>query len=171
MSLLCPSCGHQGFDPSEQCVCGYQEDGSFNNDSPVMESGEADFRDTKGNALENLDRPKSGKPVEKHVIKKIDSWVFSYSQKENCIAISTPALQAFRLKLTLSDLEELLDFMYQKTGREKTTRKLRVSVEDTQDLIEKVNVMIEEKKSKIAVKFSDDELQKIVDLVNTKLKT
>jgi hypothetical protein len=68
-------------------------------------------------------------------------------------------------------LEELLDFMYQKTGREKTTRKLRVSVKDTQDLIEKVNVMIEEKKSKIAVNFSNDELQKIVDLVNTKLKT
>jgi hypothetical protein len=31
--------------------------------------------------------------------------------------------------------------------------------------------MIEEKKSKIAVKFSNDELQRIVDLVNTKLKT
>jgi hypothetical protein len=96
-----------------------------------MESGEADFRDTKGNVLEKLGKSKSRNPVEEPVIKKIDSWNFSFSQEENCITISTPALQAFRLKLTLSDLEELLDFMYQKTGREKTTRKLRVSVKDT----------------------------------------
>jgi hypothetical protein len=99
-----------------------------------MESEETGFRGTKGNALENLGKSTRRNPVEEPVIKKIDSWAFSFSQEENCIAISTPALQSFRLKLTLSDLEELLDFMYQKTGREKTTRKLRVSVKNYKKL-------------------------------------
>ena len=60
--------------------------------------------------------------------------------------------------------------MYHKTGQEKTTRKLRLSVNEISDLIVKVHTMIEEKKSKIIVKFSDDELQKIAGLVNKKLK-
>lgn len=171
MSSLCPSCGHRDYDPNEQCVCGYQDDGSFNKDSFVVESEEAGFRGAKSNVLDDLGKSKGQRPAEEPVIKKIDSWVFSFLQEDNCIAVSTPALQSFRLKLTLSDLEELLDFMYQKTGRDKTTRKLRISAEDIHDLIERINVMIEEKRSRVAVRFSDDELQKIVDLVNMKLKT
>ena len=60
--------------------------------------------------------------------------------------------------------------MYHETGQEKTTRKLKLSVTEVNDFIGKVHTMIEEKKSKVTVKFSDDELKKISELINTKLK-
>ncbi len=119
---------------------------------------------------ENPINSKNNKPVKESIIKEIDSWMFTFSESDKCICLSTPALQSFMLKFTLDDLEKLLEFMYQKTGKEKTTRKLRLSVEEVPDLIDKVHRMIEEKKSKITLNFDNDELEEIVDLINMKLK-
>lgn len=170
MNLSCPSCGHQDFDPEKQCECGYNADENFIIDTFVMETKGMTKEQIKGKALDNIVKPKSKISVSESVIKEIDSWVFSFSQEEGCIYLGTPALQSFRLKVTLEDLEELLEFMYKHTGREKTMRKLQLSTDEIPDLINKVNRMIEVKKSKVAVKFSSDELQEVADLVNVKLK-
>ena len=165
ISLQCPSCGRQDIDPEKQCVCG------FNSDKSCIEELEKKGSDAvKSKSLKNVDEPKNNKHTKELAIKEIDSWTFSFSPVDDCIYLGTPALQSFSLKLTLNDLEELLEFMYHKTGQEKTMRKLRLSVNEINDLIDKVHTMIEEKKSKIIVKFSDDELQKIAGLINTKLK-
>ena len=164
-SLQCPSCGRQDIDLEKQCVCGFNADKSF-----IEELEKKGSDAVKSSSLKNIDEPKNNKHTNKPVIKEIDSWTFSFSPVDDSIYLGTPALQSFSLKLTLNDLEELLEFMYLKTGQEKTTRKLRLSEEEINDLIDKVHTMIEEKKSEIIVKFSDDELQKIAGLINTKLK-
>jgi hypothetical protein len=176
MSLQCPSCGRQTSDLETQCECG------FNADESVIVKLEKKGGDAvKSRSQINIDKPENvkhitaGKRVVKTnpnslVIKEIDSWKFIFSPDDDCINLGTPALKSFQLKLTLNDLEELLEYMYHKTGQEKTTRKLRLSVKEINDLIDKVHTMIEEKKSKTIVKFSDDELQKISELINTKLK-
>jgi hypothetical protein len=135
-----------------------------------MESEKTDKEKIKAQVPKNHVNLKSNKPSEEIVIKEIGSWVFTFSQFDNCICLSTPALQSFRLKITLNDLEELVELMYQNTGKEKTTRKLRLSEKEISDLINKVNRMIEEKKSKITVKFTSSELQEVVDLINMKLR-
>ncbi|MEN8262329.1 MAG: hypothetical protein ABFR82_02590 [Nitrospirota bacterium] len=163
--LQCPSCGREDIDLDKQCVCGFNADESF-----IAELEKKGSDATKGKSLKNIDEPNKNKHTENLAIKEIDSWTFSFSPVDDCIYLGTQALQSFRLKLTLSDLEELLEFMYHKTGLEKTTRKLKLSAKEISELIDKVNTIIEEKKSKIIVKFSDDELQKIGGLINTKLK-
>jgi hypothetical protein len=166
MSSQCPSCGYIDFDLEKQCVCGFNADELF-----IAERKKKGNDAVKSKSLININELKNNNNTKKIVIKEIDSWTFSFSPVNDCIYLGTPALQSFRLKLTLNDLEELLEFMYHKTGQEKTTRKLRLSAKETNDLIGKVYTMIEEKKSKIIVKFTDDELQKIAGLINTKLKT
>ena len=104
------------------------------------------------------------------VIKEIDSWLFRYSSVDNCIAIGTPALQSFKLKLSLKDLEDLLEVLYQRTGNERTTRKLSLAATDMAGVIDKVDRIIEEKRSKFFLKFSGDELQEIADFINLQLK-
>jgi len=164
MSSTCPSCGHQDFDPGKQCICGYHAD----------ESTTMKFEDTKnevprGKLMENINSSVLHEQAEEVIIKEIDSWVFSFSPENNCIYLGTPALKSFTLKITLNDLEELLEFMYQKTGEEKTMRKLRLSADEVPDLINMVNRFIEEKRSKVSLKFSGAELNEIVDLINVKL--
>ena len=164
-SLKCPSCGRQADDNETHCDCGYISDGSFFSDYEGTSS------DAVENSLQkNIGKPKNNKHAKKQVIKEIDSWKFIFSPLDNCIYLGTQALQSFKLKLTLNDLEELLEFMYRTTGQEKTMRKLKLSVKEITDLIDKVHTMVEEKKSKTIIKFSDDELKKISELINTKLK-
>jgi hypothetical protein len=170
LSSKCPVCGRHDFNSNKQCICGYHADESNVIDSFIMESEGTEYEELEGATLKNHVKSNDNKPSEELVIKEIDSWVCSFSKVDNCICLGTPALQSFKLKLTLNDLEELLEFMYQKTGKERTTRKLQLSVKEIPDLIDKVNKMIEEKKSKIAVKFARDELQEMVDLINMKLK-
>ena len=174
ISLQCPSCGRQTSDSETQCECGFNADKSFLA-NPEGEGSDA----VKNRSQKNIDKPenikhltaaKRGLKTPSLIIKEIDSWKFIFSPDDNCINLGTPALKSFQLKLTLNDLEELLEYMYHKTGQEKTTRKLRLSVKETNDLIDKVHTIIEEKKSKTIVKFSDDELQKVSELINTKLK-
>jgi hypothetical protein len=119
-------------------------------------------------ALERSDS-KNNMPIEE-VIKEIDSWKFTFSGADNCVCLGTPALQSFRLKLAPQDLEDLLEFLYQKTGNEKTTRKCRLSTEEIAEVIDTVNRMIEEKRSKLALKLNGNELQAIADLINVKLQ-
>jgi len=165
MSLQCPSCGRQNDDPEKQCECG------FINDKSVIAELEKKGGDTvKSKSLKNIDAPKNNNHTEQHVLKEIDSWAFTFSQEENCIHLGTPALKAFKLKLTLEELEELLESIYRVTGRQKTIRKLQLSVEELPDLIDEVNRLIEEKRSKVSIKFDKGELQGIADLINKKLE-
>jgi hypothetical protein len=72
--------------------------------------------------------------------------------------------------MSLEDLEDLLEFLYQKTGSEKTTRKSGLVTTDIVGVIDKVDRIIEEKRSKVFLSFTSDELQEIVDLINLQLK-
>jgi ribosomal protein L37E len=169
--VACPSCGHDGFNQEEQCSCGYQADESFMIESFIMKSDQKDTKLTNEKSLKNVVKPQKGKPANEVVIKEIDSWIISFSPADNSISLGTPALQSFRLKLQLHDIEELLDILYHMTGQEKTTRKLSLSSDEINELLKRMYNMIEEKKSKIAIKFSENELQSMADMINTKLKT
>jgi hypothetical protein len=107
---------------------------------------------------------------DEEIIKQIDSWLFTFSRRDGCISIGTPALQSFRLKISAEDLEEMLEVLYQKTGNEKTIRRLNLSVADIIGVIDKVDRLIDEKKSKVSIKFTSDELQEITDFINVQLK-
>jgi predicted nucleotide-binding protein (sugar kinase/HSP70/actin superfamily) len=74
------------------------------------------------------------------------------------------------LKISVGDLEDLLEFLYQKTGNEKTIRKINLSATDIIGVIDKVDRLIDEKKSKVSIKFTSEELQKITDFINLQLK-
>jgi hypothetical protein len=167
ISLVCPSCGHENFDPAKQCVCGYHADEAFT--TGAAEKKKISVREIRRKELKNLVKPKSENPVDDVVIKEVDSWAFSFSPADKCIYLGTPALQSFKLTLTLDDLEELLESVYQHTGEEKTIKKLRMSAEELPDLIEKVYKLIEDKRSKMNITFELHELQEIADLITTKL--
>jgi len=168
MSAVCPSCGNQDFDVAKQCKCGYFADETFI--AKTRETKKIVSKEIKNKELNNLVKPKSNKPAEDTVIKEVDAWAFTFSHGDNSITLSTPALKSFGLKFTLEDLEELLEIIYRLTGKQKTLRKLQLSVNELPDLIEVVHRLIEEKKSKVSLKFNSDELQKIAELINMKLK-
>ena len=192
MSWKCPTCGRQNFETFKNCICGQHIDDSVVIEHNLMESHNAPQEGepfpviTPHGPINHMVFPQKalkshkpnalGKPDTKsdiffdEVIKEIDSWLFTFSHLDNCISIGTPALQSFRLKLTLNDLEDLLEFLYQMTGGEKTTRKIRLSTKEIREVIDKVDGMIEEKRSKTALQFTGDELQEITDLINVKLK-
>ena len=159
ISLQCPSCGRQDIGFNKQCECGYMD-----NKTVIAELEKKSKGLARGKPQKNINYTK------KPVIKEIDSWVFAFSQEENCINLSTPALKAFELKLTLEDLEELIEFVYRITDSNKTLRKRQLSVETISDLVEAVNSLIEEKRSKISIKFNEEEIKGIETLINNKLK-
>jgi len=103
-------------------------------------------------------------------IKEIDSWLFTFSQRDGCVSIGTPALQSFRLKISVEDLEDMLEVLYQETGSEKTIRRLNLSAADIIGVIDKVDRLIDEKKSKVSIRFTSDDLQEITDFINVQLK-
>jgi hypothetical protein len=107
---------------------------------------------------------------DEEVIKEIDSWTFTFSRRDGCISMGTPALQAFRLKISVEDLEDMLEVVYEKTDSEKTIRRLNLSAADIIGVIDKVDRLIDEKKSKISIKFTGDDLQEITDFINVQLK-
>lgn len=170
MLLVCPSCGRNDFDPQKQCLCGYSADHNFITEAFLDEITKESNKEPENKESINMAQPKQDLNNEGNIIKVIDAWQFTFSKEEDCISIGTPALQSFRLKLTIEDLEELLEFMYQQSGNEKTIRNLSLSAEDMPDFIYKINALIEEKKSKIPIEFASNELQEIVDTLNVKLK-
>jgi hypothetical protein len=192
MPWKCPECGRQNYETFNNCSCGYStseavltkhgltdfpgvsEQGGQPHDIPlncISDSTPLMQQPTESHDLQAPERPDStnGVPHEE-VIKEIDSWLFTFSSADSCISISTPALRSFRLKLSIEDLEDLMEFLYQKTGNEKTTRKIGIGTTDILGVIDKVDRMIEAKKSKISIKFSSDELQEITDFINLQLK-
>ena len=192
MPWKCPACGRQNYETFDNCSCGYCSSEAvltklgLTDYQRVSEEGEqrhniplncaSDHTPplqglTENHDLQAAERPDStsGAPHEE-VIKEIDSWLFTFSSADSCISISTPALRSFRLKLSLEDIEDLLEFLYQKTGNEKTMRKISLATTDIAGVIDTVDRMIEEKKSKISLKFTSDELQEIADFINLQLK-
>ncbi len=167
MIWTCPVCGIKHNETAKTCICGYHDDNYV-----ITQPKETDMMDAlkKFKVLEKSITLRSDLPSEELVIKELDSWIFIFSQSDQCICLSTPALKSFRLKITIKDLEELLEFMYQKTGQEKTMRKLQLSQEEIPDLIDRIDRKIEEKKSQVRLQFNSDDLQEIADLINMKLK-
>jgi len=192
MSWKCPSCGRQNQENYNSCVCGYSGNGSvlikqdLQNYQRVSEESNQYSDIPSDRTIDQT--PSLGEPPKSHdvqapvshdspssmpaeeVIKEIDSWAFTFSRGDCCISISTPALQSFRLKISAGDLEDLLEFLYQKTGNEKTIRKINLSATDIIGVIDKVDRLIDEKKSKVSIKFTSEELQKITDFINLQLK-
>ncbi len=163
--LQCPSCGRHNFDLEKQCACGFNGDKSFNTE---LEKEGSDA--IKSKSLKNIDGQISNNHAKTLLIKEIDSWLFTFSQEDNCINLGTPALNEFKLKITLEDLEEILECVYRVSGIQKTIRELHLSDEALHDLIEEINRLIEEKRSKISIKFNKGELQGISKLINKKFK-
>jgi len=192
MSWKCPSCGRENHDPFINCECGQSSKGGV-----LVKEELKDYQHTSEGAEQSVDIP-SGRtndqtqslqrPSESHdvqikdnndsfsylyddeVIKEIDSWLFTFSRRDGCISIGTPALQSFRLKISVQDLEDMLESLYQKTGNEKTIRRLNLSATDIIGVIDKVDRLIDEKKSKVSIKFTSDELEEITDFINVQLK-
>ena len=63
----------------------------------------------------------------------------------------------------------MLEFVYRAAGKQKTIRRLQLSAESLPELIEVINRLSEEKRSKVSIKFDQDELQGIAELINKKL--
>lgn len=102
--------------------------------------------------------------------KEIDSWKITFSKKDQCICLATPALKSFKIKLTVDDLKELLDFISEKAHIDMKAKQRFVTGHEISELVEILDKMIEVKKAKFKVKFSVDELQGIADIINKQLK-
>jgi len=192
MSWKCPLCGQENQETYNKCACGYSGNGAvlikeeLEHYQPVSEESVQYFHipsDCTIDQTPSLQEPPKSRDVQaqeshdskssapdEEVIKEIDSWLFTFSRGDGCISIGTPALQSFKLKISLEDLEDLLEFLYQKTDNEKTIRKLNLSAADIIGVIDKVDRLIDEKKSKVSIKFTSDELQEITDFINVQLK-
>jgi len=169
MISTCPSCGSRDYIGNKTCVCGFHPDDDDPDDINSVSKGVVTKR-IKEKVLKSLAESNSDKSGDEVPIKEIDSWTFTYSVKEECICIGTPALQSFRIKLAVEDLEDILEQTYRYSGEEKTIRKSRLDRDAMPELIERVSKKIEEKRQKVAVHFSDDELQEVMDVINERLK-
>jgi len=169
ISTKCPSCGSHDYIDDKTCVCGYHSDDSFSETVASISAGLSNDK-IKGKVLKKMARTDNSRYGDEILIKEMDSWSFTFSAKEKCISIGTPALQSFRLRIGLDDLEDLLEKIYQCSGEGKTLRKLSLNADEMPELIQRVSKKIEEKRRKIAVNFSDDELQEINEFINAKLK-
>ncbi len=168
MISTCPSCSSRDYIENKTCVCGYHSD-DFSPDNQIHSSDNPSNNEIMGKVLKKLGRSVNSKSSDQILIKEIDAWSFTYSADENCICISTPALQSFRLKLGVDDMEDLLEKVYQYKGEDKTLRKTTLSENDIPELVDIVSNKIEEKRARTAVIFSENELHEIVDVINTKL--
>jgi len=190
MAWTCPLCGYQNEETTMRCMCGFQADESvirlsaedettdiFEVKEHVVEMPLSSFN-AETEVSEQPKKNKEGKDMDKKrnesgdeiFFKEIDSWKISFSKKDQCVYLTTPALQLFRLKLTLDDLKALLDFISERANIEIATKKQLVSGNEMAELVEMLEKMIEVKKAKFKIKFSDDELQGIADIVNKKLR-
>jgi hypothetical protein len=121
------------------------------------------------NEGKNMEK-KQNESGDEFFFKEIDSWTISLSTKEQCVYFATPALQSFRLKLPVEDLKELFDFISQKAHIEMGAKAKLISGKEIAELVEMLEQMIEVKKAKFKIKFTNDELQGIADIINKKLK-
>jgi hypothetical protein len=172
-------CGHQSEESSLISDLGLDEElaeeGQAGEESgSALDAGtsfqQAKAKNIKIKVTEKTSPPKPGKSDDELMLKEIESWKFTFSPADQCIYAGTPALHPFRLKLTREDLKDLLEAVYEKTGMELTSRKLQLSGKDALDLIEVIDSLIEEKKARIKIKFTSEELKEITDIINRKLQ-
>jgi hypothetical protein len=194
MAWVCPLCGYENDDDVGTCICGYQyETEHLNGDTDELLNEEQKGRDSShvlDRAVKSSQEkaksikvrvpekpvPSRGKtdkepvrPSDEVKVKELDGWTFTFSGSEGCLYLGTPALQSFRLKLTIDDVKEILDIMYEKSGLEKTTRKLQLSSEEVIELLSILDTMIDEKRSKVKITYSSEEIDAIADMINKKL--
>jgi hypothetical protein len=141
---------------------------SFDIEEDVIE---ADVSEQPQNNEEGKDMAKKhSESDEEFFFKEIDSWKISYSNKDQCVYFGTPALQSFRLKLTMEDVKGLLDFISEKADIEIAAKTKSISGKELAEFVEMLEKMIDVKKAKFKIKFADDELQGLADIINKKLK-
>lgn len=87
---------------------------------------------------------------------------------KTCICGDAAGESGLKESVAADYLEELLEFVYTWTGKDKTTRKQGLSEKALPELIGKVHCLIEEKKSKVKIRFDSDGLRDIVDMLNRK---
>lgn len=193
MFWICPLCGYQNEGTTMRCMCGFLADESVLKQSPEAEEdifgGEEEITDqivemplssfnAETDVSEQPKHNKEGKDMEKKqnesddefFYKEIDSWKISFSGKDQCVYFGTPALQSFRLKLTMEDVKGLLDFISEKADIKIAAKSKLISGKEIAELVEMLEQMIEVKKAKFKIKFADGELQGIADIINKKLK-
>jgi hypothetical protein len=191
MSWICTMCGYENDEDASICVCGNRPDEFESSDNDDSSDIFIDIDEKKGNSSSILDKPPVEKPQAKKIqvkvpekpsqppkpveagdevlVKEVEGWRFTYSGSENCMYLGTPALQSFRLKLTLQDLQELLDSMHEMTGVAKPKESVELQKKDILEMISIVDDMIEEKRSKFKIVFSEEELRSLSELINEKL--
>lgn len=193
MSWVCPLCGYQNERTTARCMCGFlavesvlkqsdePEADIFNGKEHIEEqfietplssfNEETEVSEQPQNNKEGKDMGKKQSESDDEIFfKEIDSWKISFSGKDQCVYLGTPALQSFRLKLTMEDLKGLFDFISEKATIEIAAKTKTISGKEIADLVEMLEKMIEVKKAKFKIKFADDELQGIADIINKKLK-
>jgi hypothetical protein len=193
MFWICPLCGYQNEGTTMRCMCGFIADESLLKQSPEEEADifggqeeitdqiiemplssfneETDVSEQPQNNKEGKDMgKKQNESDDEFFFKEIDSWKISFSGKDQCVYFGTPALQSFRLKLTMEDVKGLLDFISENANIEIAAKTKLISGKEIADLVEMLEQMIEVKKAKFKIKFANDELQGIADIINKKLK-
>ena len=188
MFWTCPLCGYQNEDTTRRCICGFEADESV---IRLSSAGEADIFEGQEKVVEvslsgvdsameeseHYTNNREGKDMDKKrnesendiFFKEIDSWKITLSKKDQCIYLATPALQSFRIKLTLDDLKDLLDFLSEKADIQIAPKRKVITGDEIAELIDILDKMIEVKKAKFKIKFSNDELQGLADIINKQL--
>jgi hypothetical protein len=192
MGWVCPECGLINKGDASACGCGFQSVFLISDPSDFApEHEEESGNEVFGNALsmqnifqeDDPDPPSPEKINTKKVapkrkahtsdgeisIKEIGAWKFSFLPSEGQISIGTPALHPFCLRMTIGEMQEILDAVYELTGAGKTLRSLEMGEKALFELVDFIAEMIDVKKSKIKLAFSPEELEAIKGLVNEKL--
>jgi len=192
MGWVCPECGVINKGEVQACGCGFQSVFLISEPAEdVLEREEISDNDVFDNALSMQDifpedgsdptspekistkklpaKRKEGFSKEERIIKEIGAWRFSFSPSDGRISMKTPALDPFCLKMTIEEMQEILDTAYELTGAGKTLRSLEMGEKDVCELIDLVGEMIDVKKSKIRPAFSPGELGEVKAFINQKL--
>jgi len=105
------------------------------------------------------------------MIKEVNAWRYVYSMADECIHLTTPALPGFRITLSATDLQELLEVIFEYTGAGKTFRDIELPGDAIQEIVEHIGSLIEERRSKIRVKLNTEDIEKVGGLINNRLKS
>lgn len=182
MSWTCPECGFKNAEESRLCVCGYQADeftpakgADWESPGIALRKGKTPPGESPGHKhrpknakAESPDRAAQGKDTTRDeiTVKEVESWKFSYSEPDQCIYVGTPALHPFRLRLSMDDLEELLEFMYEHLKTGKSLKKVTLEGRIVREIVEMVEEILESKRARIKLTFSESELAKIAEIIN-----
>jgi O-succinylbenzoate synthase len=170
MTYTCPSCGNLEFDPSRQCTCGYQADEQFFKKSIMHRFKEINSKEEQEKKPKRP-APGSSRQADHEVLREIDAWQATYTEGEDCIRLGTPALQSFRLALTVDILEELLEYLYQKQEINRTIRASSLSQENLSEVVRHISALVDEKRAKVKVTLDSKELNAIGTIIQGLLNT